>query len=261
MGLPGVTSVAVTVANLKLSTVAGTAFVDFSNSETLKLINYIGHKITILDHNSNAIVGYIKAAGTDASWPTNSMGSEKLSNLTYNDGTGLSFFTADTRDYTGGFLTMTSNTTYGQCYHGSYSDGYAVTQGMLLMGSASLKKGTASQVSVQIGFKFTKWATTYVAPADWATTVVYATAMGANANLYHQNGAVTGGTGLYDTPSFKQVTAPSTTGVTIVSARGGATFDWESISGSFIYNDASNYTYVIEPMLSIAQNYYRQLRG
>jgi hypothetical protein len=46
--------------------------------------------------------------------------------------------------------------------------------------------------------------------------------------------------------SLKQVTIPSATGVTIVSAYDGTTYSWTSIESGFSYVDSSGYTYAIE---------------
>ena len=52
----------VTRANMKISAIDGTAFVDFSAADVLT--NYLGGKLTITDSAGKKITGYIKAAGT-----------------------------------------------------------------------------------------------------------------------------------------------------------------------------------------------------
>ncbi|MCE5226688.1 MAG: hypothetical protein LLG05_12630 [Porphyromonadaceae bacterium] len=49
--------------------------------------------------------------------------------------------------------------------------------------------------------------------------------------------------------SLKQVLTPSATGVTIVSTKGGTTFNWANKNSAFNYNDASGYTYLIYKVL------------
>ena len=52
----------VTLANSRLSLVAGTAFVDFSSAGTLT--PYLNGKLTVTDSAGKKAIGYLKAAGT-----------------------------------------------------------------------------------------------------------------------------------------------------------------------------------------------------
>lgn len=57
----GTLSGTVTLANSRLSLVAGTAFVDFSATGTLT--PYLNGKLTVTDSAGKKAVGYLKAAG------------------------------------------------------------------------------------------------------------------------------------------------------------------------------------------------------
>ena len=50
---------------------------------------------------------------------------------------------------------------------------------------------------------------------------------------------------LFDEASLKQVLTPSATGVTIVSAAGGSTYNWTYEQSGFNRNDSSGYTYKV----------------
>jgi lysophospholipase L1-like esterase len=58
-------------------------------------------------------------------------------------------------------------------------------------------------------------------------------------------GGGVGATNAISRMNVYQVTAPSATGATITSTRGGTTYNWESVEAGFNYNDSAGYTYFI----------------
>ena len=94
--------------------------------------------------------------------------------------------------------------------------------------------------------RLTAW--DFHSPADWTLYNRYVTAnmtsLAVSVSIDYT--ATAGLDGYFDEVSFKQVLTPSTTGVTIVSAYGGSTYNWTSEESGFNRNDASGYTYDIE---------------
>jgi hypothetical protein len=83
------------------------------------------------------------------------------------------------------------------------------------------------------------------APTDWTEYTKYATQTTAAAwyvILGQSGGEITA---RWDDFSVKQVLTPSATGVTIVSTKGGTTYNWAQKDASFNYNDSSGYTYEV----------------
>ena len=233
---------AVTLADMRLSLVAGTAFVDFSTADILT--DYIGKRLVIIDSAGKKAIGYIKAAGTGETYSAT-----LLTN--------------------GAFTTNTDNWTPSSCTIASVAGGEAgncleitrvlgtnqfVSQtittvvGGLVKIIAYLKSGTSGNE------------TAYVILADGVTNLCIGTATSSGAwapvsaygtmtvidpvfRLFKYTG--TAGTMLWDTATAVKVLTPSATGVTIVSTPGGTTYNWESIESGFNYNDAAGYTYKI----------------
>ncbi|MGA3015925.1 MAG: hypothetical protein ABSF62_02315 [Bryobacteraceae bacterium] len=237
---------AVTQANMRLSTVNGTAFVDFGAAG--ELTPYTGQLLTITDSASNTITGYIKAAGTGETY-----GSQLLANTAFSNTTGVSAGSGATiasvaGGQSGNALRVTSSDTSGwdQAY-----ESIATAVGYLLKASTYMEKGTDSQAVFQLQQAATPWGNYNGAgttTASWSSNyTVYATMSQTGLNVIFAAccTATSGLTNLYDTASVTQVLTPSTTGVTITSTSGGTTYNWASQGGSFNPNDANGYTYSI----------------
>jgi hypothetical protein len=237
----GLVTGSVTQANMRLSTVNGTAFVDFGASGSLT--PYTGALITITDSASHTITGYIKAAGTGETY-----GTQQLTNTAFTNTTGITPYASTVSVGTGGtpnsgYLIITETATSGDAY-----ETFSPMVGALYRLSVYMKLGTASYVAASFqenGGSYLNFNTIVGAPATWTQYSTYATA---DMTSWRANFSFTGSagqTGFYDAPSVTQVLAPSTTGVTIVSTSGGSTFNWTSIKGSFNSNDTNGFTYSI----------------
>lgn len=212
---------AVTRANMKISAVNGTAFVDFSAADVLT--NYLGRKLTITDSKGKKLVGYIKAAGTGET-----LDSELISSWTNNVTNPYETFTSSGKDITSAINTTTTGfctSTVGVSANKLYN---AVT-------NLTLNSGTAPNLRLYDDNKVI-----IAASVGAQTGYVTATAT-SNAIGYYISVA----TNFSVTASLKQVLTPSATGVTIVSTPGGTTYNWASVESGFNYYDASNYTYEI----------------
>jgi len=113
--LVAISSGNVTQANMRLSIVANTAFVDFSSAGALT--SYLGYKlvITSVTDPTKSITGYIKAAGTGEAY-----GSELLTNTEFENTTGLSTYLATLSSVAGGInnnaLQVTTTAASGDGY-------------------------------------------------------------------------------------------------------------------------------------------------
>ena len=217
-----------TLANMRLSLVSGTTFVDFSASDTLT--PYINGKLTLTDSAGKKATGYIKAAGS----------SETLSDELLDAWTNSATAPFETWTVSGTDITQAINTddTYGV----GYKDITALTPAgklyKVVNSSYTLNSGGAPVLSLSAtGYNaiitLTKGGTTY----GCATSAVKYLSIDGRYNPA-SNFALTG-------TSLKQVTAPSATGVTITSTPGGTTYNWASIESGFNYNDSAGYTYNI----------------
>jgi parallel beta-helix repeat protein len=236
----------VTQTNMRLSTINGTAFVDFNASGTLT--PYIGDQITITDSTGHQLVGYIKAAGTGETY-----GSELLPNP------GMDTI-GDFSSYDAALAILTTGCQSGNCLQVTNTSGgspwgiawqvFSASAGMLLRSSAYVKEGTET----------VNWTTFYVSDnsnstlnqlyptisSSWIQEVLYATADDTGTGFRQYYGAITNGLStIWDTAIAEQVLTPSTTGATIVSAPGGSTYNWTSEASGFNVNDSNGYTYSI----------------
>jgi hypothetical protein len=176
----------VTQANMRISAVDGTAFIDFTAANVLT--THIGNLLNVCSATSGTCIqGFIKAAGTGETKGAakNVVGITKAN-------PGVVSITAG-HGYADGMLTYFS--------------------GLTQMTSLNTKYRTLAGNSgdtFQLG------------------------------NLSAETAAeTTGGS------CIEQVLTPSTTGVTIVSTKGGSTFNWTNKNATFNYNDTAGYTYEI----------------
>jgi hypothetical protein len=225
---------------LVLSTVNGTAFVDFGVAGVLT--SNLGMKLTILDSSRHPLVGYIKAAGTGQTY-----GSQLLPNTTFANTTGVSGNGATVAIITSGCysahcLQITLAGAYGLA---NESTSLPISAGMSMRESSYVKMGTeraGSGISVwNSSYSQVAYATTR--STTWVPVVLYFT--GNTTGTYYPlfGGVTSGDTSLFDTASLTQVLTPSTTGVTITSKEDGTTYNWTSEDASFNPNDPRGYTY------------------
>jgi hypothetical protein len=230
----GVTG-SVSLANIRLSLVDGTAFVDFSAAGTLT--PYLGYRLILTDSAGKKAIGYIKAAGSG----------ETL-----------------------GSALNTTNATNSAGYPYDTFDGVSATGFHAVSLATAIKVGGTPAISYIAGtlyktsFTYTKASggNVYTVPrlANFYDNIG-PTVTRSTSGTYTQYGVVTSttatGTWAFSTAaaveftvsnlSVQQVLTPSSTGVTITSTPGGSTYNWASIEAGFNYNDASGYTYTIVP--------------
>ncbi len=238
--LVAVSSGSVSQANMRLSAVDGTAFVDFSSAGALT--PYVGYQIIITDSASKTIVGYIKSAGSAESY-----GSQKVTNGTWDtdtsgwSATGSATLASVSGGQSGNCLQETMTTTGGAA-----NQTWTATIGGLYKWSIYVKQGTIIGASYTVGIVLpgvmwlsslnsTNTSSWVQVGKYWATTVA---SVGFSAET-----ASTLGTALYDEFSCTQVLTPSATGCTIVSVKGGATYNWTSDGG--INANSSSFTATI----------------
>jgi hypothetical protein len=217
----------VTQANMKISavdggaTASGGAFIDFSASDILT--TKLGHLVRIKDSSNRVIQGYIKAAGSGETLDATNLVTE-WTNVNYDTFTSVASPDIAAAVYTtSGTQTGTSNsmvTTAGKLYK-------LVATWTNVAGEAPTLTGTNGFVTTILGA---------------GANNIYFTATGTSVVLTVTN---TAAASWGCTFVLKQVTVPANTGVTIVSTKGGATYNFAQKNSAFNYNDASGYTYEI----------------
>src|SRR4030042_10185 len=239
----------VTLANMRLSTVDGTAHVDFSAAGVLT--PYLNHYLTITDSAGKQITVFIKAAGVEQTLSeTELVGNGEMETGDPPTGWNATSSTldgvADERSGGGGAqsLDILGSAAYGQAKRNFAS---AVVPYGLYKLSLWHKNISGGHGAFQVGFPETTPAyfagyTDGLNDVAWAEKIKYITAVSYSSGmviLYSSRATYTAGDeSRFDSVSFKQVTAPSVTGVTIVSTQGGTTYNWTSQESGFNYNDA-----------------------
>lgn len=213
---------------LEMSAVNGAAFIT-QVSGSIPFSSYLNRKITISD-GSNSISGFIKSVGTGETY-----GAEIVSSWT-NFGAGSEYGTFTTA---GANITSAIHDGVGYAY--SKSNDCELTIGALYKDVATLTLNSGETPWHAVGSNSGN-------TGDMSDNL----SAGANTRIFTFN------TTDYDfllvrsnnaadfscTFSLKQITAPDSSGCTIVSARGGATYNWTSNGG--INPNAANYTVTIE---------------
>jgi len=224
--LQSVASGSVIQANIRISAVNGTAFVDFSAADVLT--GNLDHLLVVKDSAGRTIQGYIKAAGTGET-----LGSELITGWTNHPDYPYSTFTSSGKDITSA-IQLIDTTGIGYQV-------YVATIGQLIKcdHNLTLNSGTAPN-----------WGWFPTAAGGSPNIIV---GLSGGVNTFYQTMADAYGHVLFyssliinysSVNSMKQVLTPSATGVTISSTKGG-TENWESKDANFAYNDASGYTYAI----------------
>lgn len=227
-----ITSGSVTQANMRLSAVDGTAFVDFSAADVLT--DYVGRALRIKDSAGRIIKGWIKAAGSGETYGSNlflnntDFASDEPPGTAWTRGTGWTISGGK-----GNVVTVNANSSLLQDI--TLVSGWLTKQGFTIdsiTGSMSTSQPTGAAKMTDSGAYSSYWTSNVTgAQSNGATT---------------RDGLST--TAVIDDIYWKQVLTPSATGVTIVSTSGGATYNWKSQESGFNYNDASGYTYEIRTL-------------
>ncbi len=230
-----VASGSVTKANMRISAIDGTAFVDFSAASILT--SRLTHKLTLYDSALKSLVGWIKAAGTGETYDTTVIanGTFETNADSWNAQSGATL----TGGVAGGQVGNCLQITRGTAQISGRQDPTLIS-GALYYGIIYGKNGTGTARA-----EFSNYSSLFSFGVDWAEQSVYFTKSVAGCNVLLEIPSANGTDAYYDEVSLKQVLTPSATGVTIVSAKGGSTFNWTSQEGGFNYNDSSGYTYTI----------------
>jgi len=208
----------------KLSLVNGTAFI---TNPSVTLLPFIGSKITLNDGSKN-LVGWIKAVGTGET-----LGSELITDWTNN---GYEILTLSGTDITQAVETGTAGRVYKQTA--------SLYQMLVKVVIGAFTQTSGEKPNLGIGCTDLNLASS---PAVyWGNTWGVATPIYLAFNLDNDRhgfrntaAADWAASGI----TMKQVTAPSATGVTIVSTKMGATYNWVSDGG--INPNATSFTATI----------------
>jgi hypothetical protein len=237
-----------TLTGLRISSVDGTAFIDNAGA-TVPTYADGNHQISIFDSSGRELRGVLKAAGENEG-----LGDELVTNGNMETGdppTGWTSVNATlssvSDERTGGGGTKSINVLRTG---GSASAGQTLT-----VANNSLLKYSVWDKSVE----GTNTAMVYLGTADlvtdrilntvnskttWINATGYFSATVVNPSLLLYSSITNSASTRFDDISFKQVTAPSSSGATIVSAKGGTTRNFTQKNSSFTYNAASYYVIV-----------------
>jgi prepilin-type N-terminal cleavage/methylation domain-containing protein len=243
----------VSQASMRLSTINGTAFVDFSSAGTLT--PYIGDKLTITDYTGHQLIGYIKAAGTGETYGS-SQGSDPGMEGAYSSGLNSSngLINGTPLQYTagphGGLSAQQINNAAGNTGK-VYQSVFTQTAGKLFQVSMWIKALAGS------GYMYPSFSgTTCLGSPDtssstWTQFTTYCTVGTTGGNtvtmVADSNAVANTNQMVFDDMLVRQVNTPSATGVTITTTSNGSTQNWASIDSGFNVNDASGYSYSIVP--------------
>jgi len=210
----GITLNAVTA---NLSIVDGTAFI---TNPSVDLRPYIGMKLSISD-GTKALVGYAKAAGTGETL------GDSLSCLS--DITGAGWFDANTArndantftlSSVGGYIGIDNKVAIGKLYKSALIASAVPTAVIYLRGSS------ANPIYAQSDDATSRYGTSV------NTVIIFASFPASSGMVIDITSA-----------TMQQVLAPSATGITIVSTKGGTTYNWTSNGG--INPNAASFTITI----------------
>jgi len=208
------------ITGLRISSVDGTAFLD----NCAALIPYAdgNHQIEIYDSSNRMLKGVLKAAGT-----SETTGSDLLTGLDISSGwtaIGTPATTINDAD------TYTANATSAGVRKSLWKLG-ALYKGFLTVSitgtstSAFLGRNPNDMIMAGAG---TQYKTVSIDGNVYIATV----------------GTTTGTVTDILTASLSQVTAPSSSGATIVSTKGGETYNFSYKNASFMYNQSSYYVII-----------------
>jgi len=236
--LQPVASGSVTKANMGISAVNGTSFVDFSAADVLT--GKLDHFLVVKDSAGRTIQGYIKAVGTGETLGDGLVTGNNSTFTAASDWANNGLLGYD--ETTGGVLTLTGSAAWQECR-------LPTANAPTVLGG--LYKTQIDVVTITGSWRVTNYAGTFItiptmtSAQDGTTVTAYFVGSDAGGLNIH---CPTPGTGIFDNVKLYQVLTPSATGVTVSSTKGG-TENWESKEVNFNYNDASGYTYAIYQVL------------
>jgi len=191
---------------------------------------YIGHLLRIKDSAGKQIQGFIKAAGTGET-----LDSELISSWTNNVTAPFDTFTTSGVDISSAIASTNSR--------GSAAVAVSNLRLYKYTGTFTKNSGSFAYLAIASSVRGDLPAVT-VFTADNGDKTIYRTATNDSEDYLAIYAAGASNFSLTSN-SFKQVLTPSATGVTIVSTKGGATYNWFNKNSAFNWNDASGYTYEI----------------
>lgn len=198
------------------------------------LTDKLGHLLKIRDSSGRAIQGFIKAAGSG----------ETLGDNLITGWTNLPDAPFGTFNTSGADITSAISATTAVGYSNNIN---TALRGALLKISPTLtlNSGTAPLLQYKRPVTYAGDAIiSTLATGDYYRTYVFRLSDGATQDGFRV-GVNSASTNFALTIPIRQVLTPSSTGVTIVSTKGGSTFNFALKNSSFNYNDSSGYTYEI----------------
>jgi prepilin-type N-terminal cleavage/methylation domain-containing protein len=239
----GIANGSVSQANMELSIASNTAFADFNAAGTLT--PYIGDELIITDSSGHQLVGYIKAVGTGQTYGSQLMPDPGMDNISYFPVYNATDTILTSGCYSGDCLQVTPTTAWSAAWETTYS----ASSGMLLKVSVYAKVGTETSNllwGLMNGAASILYFNDYIgAPSSWTLEVGNLTVSSSDTSVRMDFANQTvNKTSLWNLASITQILTPSTTGVTIVSASGGSSYNWTSEQSGFNRDD-TNYTYSI----------------
>jgi hypothetical protein len=229
----------VSLANARLSLVAGTAFVDFSSAGTLT--PYLNYRLVLTDSAGKKAIGYIKSAGTGEM-----LGEELVTNGTFDsdiDGWALTN-NGGTIAWDAGTMKFTEPATSQNMYA---SQNITSVAGALYLAQFTVTASDSVHNNLRIGTVATgnQIASSSISLGAGGPYSLYFTSTQASIYISGRYAGIATNTANHDNYTLKQVLTPSATGVTITSTPGGTAYNWASVESGFNYNDASGYSYAI----------------
>jgi hypothetical protein len=207
-----------TATGLRISSVDGTAFLDNCPAD---IIAAVGYQVKIYDASNRYLLGWVKEAGSSESLTDIVSGWDFTSGWT-------TWFGATISD-NNTFVTVGAN---GGVYkyvligHQLYKNTFSATASLGVVRATDLAVGDTFFSNGASGAYYTAIHT----GGAQASLLIYCNSASSTVDV--------------STLQVEKVTAPSSSGVTIVNSQGGTTYNFASKDASFTYNAAS-YTYEI----------------
>ena len=228
----------VTYENMRISSLDGTAFIDFSTAGAFT--SYLNCLLVIKDSAGREIRGYLKAIGTGETYTDLITGAIENGNMETGDppagwggGAGITLDgVADER--TGGTGVQSISVTTDAGF--KYATRTLFSSGQLLKYNLWAKSVTADVV-IKVGTG-TNINTSSLA---WVNMTGYKTARATTLSL----GCTEAGEARFDDVIYQKVLTPSATGARVTSSRAGDIYSWYYKDAAFDYNDTSDFTYTI----------------
>ena len=233
----------------RLSMVNGTAFLWVPGVDLTRYAGQTGSHtpfyVSVTDSTGKIAEGYIAAAGGGET-----LGSEILTNPSFDvNTTGWTPTDCTLASIAGGQSNNCCEMTFTGGGSQSAYESVTVVVGALYKLSGYYKTGTidkAAQLRYYDSVRGYIYTINIITSGVWQQATGYAPASSTTSGrVYLTRVSGAAGTTLFDEISFKRVTDCAATGVHIVSANGGATRNWTSMTAGFNPNDTS-YAIVIE---------------